>query len=300
MKILNTIKQEKIEKSAIALGKFDGVHLGHQAILEELKKEKEAGTSTVVVTFTVSPESILSHKKQKYIMTDEEKKQFFASCGIDYFIDIPLDQAFLDMEAEDFIRQYLKEQLGAVKIVCGENFRFGKGRKGNVALLKTMGRELGFETKIVTHVKIDELEISSTRIREEITKGNVALANRMLGHPYFVSGKVVHGKELGRTIEFPTINLVPQQDKILPPNGVYVTDTQLDGKCLPGITNIGFKPTVGKKEQLGIETHIFDYQGYLYEKEVKVYFKRFIRPEQKFSSLEELKQQIAKDILQAK
>lgn len=298
MVVVNRTENFKIRKSKVALGKFDGVHLGHQKILEELKADREEGIKTVVITFSVSPESVLSHRNLKYIMTDSEKQTYFESCGIDYLIDIPLDEAFLNVEAEDFVRAYLKEKLGAVKIVCGQDFRFGKGRKGDVSLLRRMGDEYGFETKLVSHVMVEGREISSTRIREEILKGNIRQANRMLGHDYAISGVVQHGKQLGRTIEFPTVNLIPPEDKILPPNGVYAVWVDFGNQRKRGITNIGVRPTVGEKESLSVETNILDFAGDLYGEKITVSLKEFVRAEKKFASLEELKGQIKKDIIE--
>lgn len=298
MILIDNINNCNIKKSVVALGKFDGVHLGHQAIFEKLKKEKnrDKEIKTVVITFSVSPEAVLSDRKLKYIMTDKEKQEYFERSDIDYLIDIKLDKDFLSISAKDFAKKYLSEKLGAIKVVCGKSFRFGRNRQGTTDFLCSIGKELGFETKIVDYVTIEKKEISSTRIRMEILKGNLELANKMLGHKYSITGIVEHGRELGRTICFPTINIQPPEDKILPPNGVYVSECIISEKIKAGVTNLGIKPTVGG-DKIGIETNIFDYSGNLYGQEVTVYLLKFLREEKKFSSIYELQKQIEKDIL---
>lgn len=301
MILMDNIDNCRIKKSVVALGKFDGVHLGHQAILEELKKEKnrDKEIKTVIITFSISPEAVLSDKKLKYIMTDREKREYFEHSGIDYLIDIKLDKKFLNISAQDFVKEYLSEKLGAVKVVCGKNFRFGRDRQGTTDFLSNIGIKFGFETKIVDYVTIEKKEISSTRIRTEILKGNIELANKMLGHEYSVTGIVEHGRELGRTLCFPTINIQPPDDKILPPNGVYISECVISEKNRVGVTNLGIKPTVGG-ERIGIETNIFDYSGNLYGQEVTVRLLKFLREEKKFESIYELQEQIKKDIICAK
>ena len=296
---IDNIDSCRIGKSAVALGKFDGVHLGHRTIIEELKKNTDKDTKTVVITFSVSPEAVLSGKNMKYIMTDREKQEYFEELDIEYLIDIKLNKEFLHMTAEDFVKKYLVERLGVVKVVCGRDFRFGRGRAGDMNYLCEAGKRYGFETKIISHVSVGGNEISSTRIRAELLAGNVELANRMLGHAYSVTGIVEHGNELGRKINFPTVNILPSFDKILPPNGVYVSECVIGGTALRGITNIGVKPTVGS-QRIGIETNIFDYSGDLYGEMITIRFLKFLRPERKFASLGELQQQIKKDILMAK
>lgn len=299
MILMDNIHNCNMKKSAVALGKFDGVHLGHQAILEELKKGLDKDTKTVVITFSVSPEAVLSDKKLKYIMTDREKQEYFEYSGVDYLIDMKLDKEFLNISAQDFVKKYLLEKLGVVKVVCGKNFRFGKNRQGTVDFLCEIGGRLGFETKIVDYITIDQKEISSSYIRAEILKGNMELANKMLGHKYSVTGIVEHGRELGRTISFPTINIRPASDKILPPNGVYVSEYVISGKSRAAVTNLGVKPTVGG-DGIGIETHVFDYSKNLYGQEVTVRFLKFLRAEKKFESVDELRKQIKKDIVCSK
>ena len=252
-----------------------------------------------IITFSISPEAVLSDKKLKYIMTDREKREYFEHSGIDYLIDIKLDKKFLNISAQDFIKEYLSEKLGAVKVVCGKNFRFGRDRQGTTDFLSNIGIKFGFETKIVDYVTIEKKEISSTRIRTEILKGNIELANKMLGHEYSVTGIVEHGRELGRTLCSPTINIQPPDDKILPPNGVYISECVISEKNRVGVTNLGIKPTVGG-ERIGIETNIFDYSGNLYGQEVTVRLLKFLREEKKFESIYELQEQIKKDIICAK
>ncbi|MDY5578266.1 MAG: bifunctional riboflavin kinase/FAD synthetase [Lachnospiraceae bacterium] len=300
MVTINNITECRIEKSAVALGKFDGIHLGHQAILNELKKNISNDTKTVVITFSVSPEAVLSKKQLQYIMTEEEKNDFFMLQDIDYLIDIKLDADFLKLEASEFIEKYLVQRLGVKKIVCGQDFHFGKNRSGDVPFLKKESEKYGFSVSVVSPVTISDTVISSTKIREELRNGNIPQVNQMLGHPYFLKGTVVHGQALGRTIDFPTINLWPAPDKLLPPYGVYNTECIISGIYFKSITNIGKKPTVSNQEKLSIETHILDFTGDLYGQVITLLFRGFIRSEKKFNSIKELRQQIVRDIASVK
>ena len=299
MILIDNIHNCRIKKSAVALGKFDGVHLGHQAILEELKKKRDEDTKTVVITFSVSPEAVIFDKRLKYLMTSREKQVYFESSGIDYLIDIKLEKAFLNTAAQDFVTKYLVERLGVTKVVCGKNFRFGRDRQGDIEFLCRMGQTFGFETKIVEYVSVNGTKVSSTKIRAEVLNGHMEQANAMLGHSYSITGVVEHGRELGRTISFPTVNIQPPSDKLLPPNGVYVSECIIAGESMAAITNLGRKPTVGG-QKIGAETHIFDYSGDLYGQKVTINFLKFLRSEKKFASVAELQKQIKKDIMCAK
>lgn len=295
MVTINNIFDCKIEKSVIALGKFDGIHLGHQKIIEELKDNEDKELKTVVITFSVSPEAVLSHKDLKYIMTEQEKNTYFEELGIDYLIDIKLNYDFLNLTADDFVDKYLVKNLGMKKVVCGNDFRFGKDRQGNTEFLKEKGRDLGFTVRIVEHVNFEHAIISSTFIREKISMGDLVRANKMLGHNFSISGVVIHGNQIGRTINFPTINIIPPTEKILPANGVYVSTCMIDGVQYKCVTNIGMKPTVSDAHIVIVETHILNYNGDLYGRELTVELLEFVRPEMKFSSLGELRNQIAAD-----
>ncbi len=288
-------REFKLEKSAVCLGKFDGVHIGHRQLIKYSVEQKEQGYHPVVFTFSVNPRQRKDFSEFRQIYLENEKKVILEGMGVETVISYPFDEAMFSMDAEAFVREVLLEKVDTRMVIVGEDFRFGKGRKGDVALLTRMGEEYGFQVKAFTKVTYQGAVVSSTRIRECIKEGNLEAANAMLGSPYFVVGEVLHGRKLGRTLGMPTANIVPEEGKLLPPNGVYVSKTWIDGKEWPGISNFGVKPTVGAEEKKLVETYIFDYSGDLYGEELKVDFYAFRRAEQRFDSIKELKEQMEKD-----
>lgn len=292
--IKNTTEFLIEEPTAISLGKFDGIHRGHELLLEELMNQKKNGLATVIFTFDIPPKKSLSNKEQKVLTTNEEKMHMFASFGIDYLIECPFTPEVMNMEAEHFI-EMLVERLSVKCIVAGEDFCFGHNRRGNYKMLQEYAEKLSYEAVIFPKMKEEEREISSTYVREEIEKGNIELANKLLGYPYFVSGIVKHGNKIGRTIGFPTINLIPSENKLLPAYGVYITKVLIDGIVYHGITNVGKKPTIEGQNPVGIETHILDFNQNVYEQDVVVTFIKRIREERKFENLDALLEQMRKD-----
>lgn len=200
------------------------------------------------------------------------------------------------MEAEAFIEK-IARQLHVKCMVVGEDFRFGHQRRGDYRMLLAQEKQLGYQAIVVEKMQEDERDISSTFIREEIAAGNIAKANHLLGYRYFVTGEVVHGNQFGRTMGIPTMNQLPPEEKLLPPNGVYVTETVIGEKRYRGITNVGCKPTVGEKNPIGVETHLFDFEEDMYGRIVTVEFLASVRSERRFSSVEELKSQMQRDII---
>lgn len=284
--------------SAVALGNFDGVHKGHKKIIEELKATaKELGLTPSVMTFEPHPLKLFKPDLKNYrITTIEEKAKILEQLGIEQLFIMDFTADFSKISANDFITEYVVKALKTKFLITGEDFHFGFKRQGSPALLAEAAKSFGFIYKPVDAIKSgDNIRYSSSNIRKAIEDGDIATANNLLGHEFFISGEVIKGLQNGRTIGFPTANLQFSNDKMMPVFGVYSSTTEVDGKLLRSITNIGLKPTVGGKEPL-CETHIFDFDGNLYGKEIKVMLKKFIRPEQKFSSLDELKQQIKKDI----
>ena len=219
--------------------------------------------------------------------------------GLDYLIECPFDERLMNTEANDFIK-FLCDNLNMKYMVSGSDFTFGKYGAGNAALLKELSKELGFEYKEIQKIRMKDRDISSTYIREELKEGHIDIVNEMLGYDYFVWGEVVHGAHLGTKIGIPTINIMPSSLKLVPKFGVYVTTIDFDGRIYHGVTNVGTKPSVSDKNIVGIETHILDYNGDLYGQYVRVTFEAFLRPEMKFGSVEELKNQMAKDKIVAK
>lgn len=283
------------ERSAVTLGKFDGLHRGHQKLIQQIIQKKEQGLKTVVFTFDVSPRSHILHTPPKFLLTHEERKELAENLGVDFLAECPFTDTLMKMKPEEFIKEYLVDRLHAAYIAVGPDFRFGFQREGTPWLLKELGERYGFETEIVDKEKDKERDISSTYVREELELGNMEKVNELLGYPYFTRGEIVHGRQLGRTIGIPTANLIPPEIKKLPPNGVYVTESEISGKLYQGITNIGYKPTV-KENFLGVETYLFCCQEDLYGQEAEVRFFTFLRPERKFDSLQDLKAQLDKDV----
>ena len=284
------------EPTVVTLGKFDGIHRGHQKLLDAVHKEaKSRGLQTALFTFDISPQTMIGISKYRVIMTNDEKRDLAQSFDIEIMIECPFTEELRNMEAEDFVEKILVGRLNAKAIVIGDDFGFGKGRKGTPEFLRDRAGKYGFTVDVIEKEKDGDRDISSTYVREELVLGHIEKANELLGYEFFVKGEVVHGMHIGTGLGFPTINMIPDKEKILPPNGVYATVTDIDGESYRSITNIGTKPTVEGKN-LGVETFIYDFEGSLYGKKAYVKLLRFIRPEKKFSSVEELKKQVDRDI----
>lgn len=301
MKIISNDKDFRLEEpTVVALGKFDGRHLGHQKLMRTMQQvKKEKGYKTAIFSFLAPPVSLLSGIKQGVITTNEERRSKLRKTGIDYLIEYPISKKILAMEAEQFVARILVGKMNAKAIVIGTDGRFGYQRKGDAALLKQLAGEYGYQLLVIEKEKDDCREISSTYIREVLDQGDMEKAAALLGEPYYFYGKVVHGNHIGSAIlGFPTANLVPPPEKYLPPYGVYVSRVLIGHELYPGVTNIGVKPTIettGNLPAAGVETYVFDYHGDLYGKEIEVGLVHFIRPERKMKGLDELKIQIQKD-----
>ncbi len=281
------------EPAAVALGKFDGLHQGHKYLLHEIKKGAEFGYRSVAFTFDIPPRS-LTEGTYKVLLTNSEKEQIFASIGIDYVIECPFTESLKIMEPHEFLRM-LTKRINIRQIVAGEDFRFGCDRRGSCTDLLKYQRELGYHTVIVDKVRYEGEDISSTRIRDLIQNGNMEEANLLLGYPYFLTAPVLHGTGIGTKMGVPTVNQQPPEEKILPPNGVYASVATIDDQTFYGVSDIGTKPTIEGEHPLGVETHIFDFDRPVYDREIRVSFLKFLRPEMQFDSREDLKRQIEKD-----
>lgn len=232
--------------------------------------------------------------KGKQIYLEEEKRSLLERLGVEREVLFPFSEETRTMTPETFIREMLVERMDAKLICVGEDFHFGKERRGDVGMLSEYAPQYGYELCVFPKIKEDGEVISSTRIRRELAQGRIEKANRLLGDPYFVRGEVVHGNALGRTIGMPTANLLPGEQKLLPVYGVYATRVEVEGKTYGGVTNVGVKPTIGA-DRANVETTLLDFEGNLYGKQMTVYFLDFLRPEQRFDSLDELKAQISRD-----
>ncbi len=300
MKIINhTLDFSIPEESAITLGKFDGIHKGHQKLMRQILEKKAMGLKSVVFTFGQMPGTVFDGKGRT-ILTSKERQMHLEKMGIDYMIECPFVPEIIQMEPEKFIEEILVKQLHVKYIAVGPDFRFGYQRKGGCSLLKKLASVYGYEVEVFEKECLDEKVISSTYVRHMLETGEMETVRKLLGYPYYVSGTVVHGHAIGRKLGIPTINLIPDDEKMLPPNGVYLTKTIFGGEKRFGITNIGVKPTISGEEAKGIETHLFDFDGNLYDEELVVVFYAYRRGEQKFDSLEALKEQLAKDIFWGK
>lgn len=283
------------EPTVISLGKFDGIHRGHELLMEKLSAKKEEGLKTAIFTFDIPPRRSVSHEEAKVLTTNEEKMHIFEGMGIDYLIECPFTTDIMCMEPEDFIRM-LSEKLSVRCIVAGRDFHFGHNRGGDYRMLLECAKKYGYEAVILEKMKEDARDISSTFVREEIEAGNIEKANHLLGYRYFVSGVVLHGNHIGTTIGIPTINLIPPGEKLLPPFGVYVTEVLIGDRKYCGVTNVGCKPTVGDQNPVGVETHLLDFAEDIYNRTVTVQFLKRVRTEQKFADVGKLKEQMMNDI----
>ena len=282
------------QKTIFALGFFDGVHLGHQTILYTCKRlAEQAGASTAAITFEKHPQSLFKTDCPSLINTTADRCSLLRKYGMDTVLTYPVTQAVMGMPWRDFLME-LYRYHGARGFVCGDDFRFGCKGEGNCKKLQEFCQEFGLVCVVIPEQTAEGFRISSTRIRELLENGDVAGANRLLGHPHILSGIVTKGKQLGRTLGFPTANLSFPAGVLIPKCGVYATTVTVDGKAYPAVTNIGTRPTVNG-QGVNAECHLLGFAGDLYGKEISVGFYDFLRPEQKFDSLEALKVQIAAD-----
>lgn len=298
LKIFSSINEfVAVKKTILTLGTFDGVHLGHKSILNKVSQSTLNDTyESVVLTFFPHPRSVLQDKKElKLLNTIPEKIELLEVLGIQNLIIHPFDTAFSKLTAEEFVRDILVEKLKIYKIIIGYDHRFGTNRTADIHDLIAYGKTYGFEVEQISAQEINDISVSSTKIRNAITAGDIDLANQYLEYAYSLSGKVVQGKQLGRTIGFPTANLdIHETYKLIPQNGVYVVKSIIDNQTVFGMMNIGFNPTVGGEKQ-SIEVHFLDYDSNLYEKDIKVSILHRLREEQKFGNITLLKAQLAQD-----
>ena len=281
--------------TAVTIGKFDGVHLGHRKLLGEILKQRPE-LCACVFTFDPAPAVLFGRSDGKELTTREEKRLLFESLGVDVLIEFPLTKSSAAMEPETFVRRILAERLQARFIAAGEDLSFGNRGAGDAALLQRMGAELNFETKIIEKLRLEGEEISSTRVRAAVEDSDMPLAEKLLGAPYSVLGEIVHGNRIGRSLGFPTINILPGPTKLLPRNGVYFSRAIIDGRTYNAISNVGCKPTVEDKQVMGVETYLYDFDGDLYGRTATIRLCQFSRPERRFESLQALQRQLQQDI----
>lgn len=293
--IYGTTDIEQKDNSIVVLGNFDGVHIGHQKLFEIAKeKAKEEQLKIVVFSFYPHPSLIVGKSPKSLLMSRRDKEETIKTLQIDTLIEYPFTKEFACISAERFFLDIIISKLKAKVIIIGSNYYFGKSKEGNQKYLYELGQKYGITVCVVDTVKIDGEIISSSTIRDLILKGNISKANRLLGHPYTITGTVIQGKMLGRTIGFPTVNIIAERDRLYPPKGVYATKVEVYNKEYRGMTNIGYNPTVNGTNKM-VETHIFDFNEELYGREVKICFYSYIRAEKKFNSVTLLAEQIMRD-----
>lgn len=290
------------KKSVLTLGTFDGVHIGHQKIIKKLVKQAvNDNHESVLLTFFPHPRIVLKQdEKIQLLNTIDEKIHLIDDLGINSLIIHPFDATFSELSAEDFVKKILVDQLNLAKIIIGYDHKFGKNRSADINDLIHLGKKYNFEVEQISAKEIDDISISSTKIRKALIEGNIELANTYLGHNYSLSGTVVEGKKIGRTINYPTANLKIAEDyKLVPKNGVYIISSNLNNKTVFGMMNIGQNPTV-KGTSNSIEIHYFDFNEEIYSETITVNLLSRIRDEQKFNSLDDLKKQLDSDRIYSK
>ncbi len=303
MKVLHSIEELSTVPGpvCVAIGVFDGVHLGHRELIHRTMREAASiGGSAVVLTFDPHPARILRPDKAPRLLTSTpHKQQLVAKLGCEYLLVVKFDAGFAAQSPENFVEKLVQHAKPLAKICVGHQWAFGKGRSGNVPLLHALGAKWNFETLEIDPVLSDGELVSSTQTRLAIERGDLETARRYLGRDYTILGTVSHGAGLGARIGFPTANLAAHNEQF-PPNGVYATRILLGKRQLNGVLNIGVRPTVNQSLERVLEVHIFDFAEDCYGKDVEVRFEKFLRPEQKFDSVDALCAQIARDAAEAR
>ena len=298
MKIITDLSNFTADRgTVVTIGTFDGVHCGHQKIIKRLTEAAKAeGLLSTVFTFFPHPRMIVQHDTQlRLLHTLAEKEALLAALGVDLLIVQPFDKKFSQMSAEDFVEELLVKHLRVQKVIIGYDHRFGKNRTADIRDMHRFGEHYGFAVEEISAQEVDEVSVSSTKVREALLSGQVEKAESYLGVPYSLTGKVVHGQKLGRTLGYPTANIQVEEDyKLIPADGVYVVYRLLEGRKVYGMMSIGKNPTIADKGS-SIEVHFLDYDGDLYDKSLTVYFIKYLRAEQKFASVAALQQQIEQD-----
>ena len=283
-------------RTAVTFGKFDGLHRGHQKLISKVHElgEKEH-ISSVVCAFDMTPLWKEKNIVPQLLMVGEERYEHVKT-DVDYLIECPFTESFRQVSAEDFIEKIIYQLFHAKYVVVGTDFNFGCEKRGDVKMLAEYADKYDYQLIVIEKERYKDRIISSTYVKEVVKEGDVGLAETLLGYPFEVEGTVEHGRQLGRTLGFPTLNVAWPEGKIVPAHGVYFCKIDIEGKTYPGIANVGIKPTVTEEKKLLIEAFLFGYSGNAYGEKVRINLKKFRRPEQKFDGIDALKRQIDKDI----
>ena len=291
--------------TVLTVGTFDGVHKGHQLIIKELlEAAKEESSRALIITIHPHPQIVLQKenlKPIKLLSTIDERIKLLKYFGVNDILVIPFTKEFSETKPEDFVIKYLVDKIGLRKVLIGYDHLFGKNRGGDENLLYNLGNEYNFKIQKLGPLSDKELPISSTKIRNSILNFDLETANQMLGYSYFIEGEVIVGEKIGAKLGFPTANIkLPDENKLLPPNGVYIVSSDIDGKKVWGMSNIGYRPTFNNEKRISFEVNFFDFSDNIYGKELTIHFLKFLRFEQKFAGVEELIIQLEKDKIKAK
>lgn len=301
-KNINFTNYNNSNATIVTIGTFDGVHIGHQKIIKRLVDiAHKKHLNSVVLTFFPHPRMVLQNNNDiKLLNTIEERETILSDLGLDYLVVKTFTKKFANLSAEEFVKNILVDKLNAKHIIIGYDHRFGKGRSANIDDLKSFGKQYDFEVEEISVQDIEDVSVSSTKIRIALNDGDILTANTYLGYSFYITGKVVKGKGLGRKIGFPTANLEIAEDyKLIPKNGVYVIKTSIENKLVYGMMNIGMNPTVNGTKKT-IESHFFNFNNDIYNQTLKIEFVARLRDEQKFESVELLKKQLKLDEKNAK
>jgi len=303
MQVIHSTDNNYFEgNTGVGLGNFDGLHIGHMALINTLIRESQLnGLSSIVYTFTKHPENILRKKLiTPLLLTEQKKIALLSEISLDYLYFDEFNEEFSRLTPEEFVRDVLINKLHIRLAVVGYDYRFGYKGEGEITLLKELGKKYGFRVIVISAIKCGNQVISSTKIRECIINGELDTSYKLLGRNYSITAEVVSGRRIGNTIGFPTANIHPERFLVLPANGVYITKTLLDGKLYNSMTNVGYNPTFEDVKEKTVETHIIDFNQDIYGKKIEVFFLKKIRDEKKFKSVERLIEQIAKDMQETK
>jgi riboflavin kinase/FMN adenylyltransferase len=304
MKVIYSYNSEDCinKPTGVGLGNFDGLHIGHMALINTLINESRInGLDSVLYTFMKHPENILRKKLFTPLLTTVTKKiQLLNSTALDYVFFDEFDEEYSRIKPESFVKDILLDKLKAKLVVAGFNYKFGYNGQGDAKLLKEMGKKYNFKVIIISPIQIENMTVSSTIIRENVAKGDMEMVFKLLGRHYSITGDVRNGHRRGAKLGFPTANIHPEAYLTLPHKGVYVTKTLLDGKFYEGITNVGLNPTFSENANITVETHLLDFDKDIYDENIEVFFLSKLRSEKKFKNKDELTAQVSKDIKSAR
>lgn len=304
MEVIYSCNAEECIKrpTGVGLGNFDGLHIGHMALINTLINESGInGLDSMLYTFMKHPENILRKKLFTPLLTTASKKiQLLNSTALNYVYFDEFDEKYSRIKPEQFVREILLDKLKAKLVVAGFNYRFGYNGQGDAKLLRELGKKYNFKVIIIPPIQIENMTVSSTIIRENVAKGDMEMVFKLLGRHYSITGDVRNGQKRGSKLGFPTANIHPEAYLILPHKGVYVTKTLLGGKFYEGITNVGLNPTFGENANITVETHLLDFDRDIYDENIEVFFLSKLRSEKKFKTKEELTAQVGRDIKSAR